>query len=305
MQEKEAVMRAARWRKVFVISDEENMDFDVDHETMIENELNLRRAEWEAHETIDLSRLQPLGMYNAQITTDDVIRAIRRFKNKKSPGHSLIKKEDLVQLPFIAINHLIQIFNACMSAGYFPMKFKHAIMVFIPKPEKNLKHAMNYRPISLLEAPGKVLERLIVERFICYLEDNGLYDENQYGYRSQRGAQQAIAVTWEQVATALAANGNATLVLRDLEKAYDKVWHSGVKHRLLEIRTPDLLLRILCHFLDGRTAAIRMGNYVGPSFPLLSGVAQVSVISPTLFVTYTSDTPRNPLLERELHGTRR
>ena len=195
-----------------------------------------------------------------------------------------------------AIKYLTTIFNACISSGYFPKKFKHAIMVFIPKPEKNLKYPVNYRPISLLEAPGKVLERLIIERFIWYLEDNDLYDENQYGYRSQRGAQQAIAVTWEQVATTLAANGSATLVLRDLEKAYDKVWHSGVKHRLLELRTPDLLLRILCNFLDGRTASIRMGDCIGPPFPLLSGVAQGSVVSPTLFVCYTSDTPRDPAL---------
>ena len=57
-------------------------------------------------------------------------------------------------------NHLKEIFNASYSIGYFPEKFKHAKIIPIPKPGKTEKLIQNYRPISLLEVPGKIYEKL-------------------------------------------------------------------------------------------------------------------------------------------------
>ncbi|WP_368666157.1 reverse transcriptase domain-containing protein, partial [Nocardioides antri] len=76
-----------------------------------------------------------------------------------------------------------------------------------------------------------------------------------------------------------------------MSKAFDKVWHNGLKYKLITKALPKFLIRILSNYLDDRTASIRMGSYVGPPFDLLSGVPQRGCLSPTLFSFYTSDLP--------------
>ncbi len=57
-----------------------------------------------------------------------------------------------------------KILKACWSAGYFPSIFKRAIIELIPQKDKAQTNPMNYRPISLLEVPGKIFERIIQAR---------------------------------------------------------------------------------------------------------------------------------------------
>ncbi len=83
---------------------------------------------------------------------------------KKTPGSIKINKEILSKCTDKALKQLINIFNACLSTGYFPNIFKHAIIKFIPKKDKSLKNPINYRPFSLLEVPGKILDRIIKSR---------------------------------------------------------------------------------------------------------------------------------------------
>ena len=78
---------------------------------------------------------------------------------------------------------------------------------------------------------------------------------------------------------------------RDVSKAFDKVWHNGLKFKLLEINLPEVILKLLCSFIDNRQAHIKMGKTIGPAFTLSSGVPQGSVLSPTLFNFYTRDIP--------------
>jgi len=64
------------------------------------------------------------------------------------------------------------------------------------------------------------------------------------------------------------------------------------KYIILQINVPDIIEKILCNFVEERTATIRLDTIAGPKFPLLSGVPQGSTLSPTLFIFYTADLER-------------
>ena len=78
---------------------------------------------------------------------------------------------------------------------------------------------------------------------------------------------------------------------RDVAKAFDKVWHEGLKYKIIRENLPNCFEKILCNFLDDRSARIRIEEFIGPKFNLKSGVPQGSILSPTLYIFYTADMP--------------
>ena len=98
-----------------------------------------------------------------------------------------------------------------------------------------------------------------------------------------------MTTTYETIANALAEKKQVYMVLRNVAKAFDKVWHNGLKYKLLRLGFPAILEKILCSFLDNRKTKINIGNEYSNDIKLLSGVPQGSVLSPTLYTLYTND----------------
>ena len=163
--------------------------------------------------------------------------------------------------------------------------------MILPKPNKSPLSHINYRPSSLLEVPGKILEKIINTRLTDILDKKGLYNDRQHGFRPDRGTQTALALLYETIATHRGNDNRIDIVLRDISRAFDKVWHNGLMYKLLHANLPDCLTRLLCNYLRDRTANIRIEDYYGPTFALSSGIPQGGCLSPTRFSFYTHDIP--------------
>lgn len=164
-------------------------------------------------------------------------------------------------------------------------------MILVPKPNKNTKRIENYRPLSLLEVTGKLLEKIVNIRVVDIMEENDIFNERHHGFRKCRSTQTAIAITTELLAIAKAQNNQVNLILRDVSKAFDKVWHHGLMYKILQTTLPLPYKRLLCDYIQERETAITIGNHTGPPIPLLSGVPQGGCLSPTLYILFTSDMP--------------
>ena len=85
---------------------------------------------------------------------------------------------------------------------------------------------------------------------------------------------------------------HCNVVCRDISKAFDKVWLNGLKYKIINTQElPIIIKKIICSYVTDRTAQIRINNTLGPRFQLKSGVPQGGILSPNLFIIYTSDMP--------------
>ncbi len=103
-------------------------------------------------------------------------------------------------------------------------------------------------PLSLLEIHGKIFERIIKSRLNSFLTENDIIKERQYGFRTYKSTQTAIMTTYDTIANALAEKKQVYVVLRDVANVFDKVWHNGLKYKLLRLGLPDILVKIIMQF---------------------------------------------------------
>ena len=79
----------------------------------------------------------------------------------------------------------------------------------------------------------------------------------------------------------------------DVEKAFDSVWHNGLRYKLYQLDLPTKLSRWLSDFLVGRVIHFKIEGFLSPEVYTKTGVSQGSNLSPLLFLIYVNDMP-NP-----------
>jgi len=94
----------------------------------------------------------------------------------------------LKHLPPNAVNTLLQALNNIWFAGNFPPSWRTSTVIGLPilKPAKDASDPNNYRPIALTSCMCKVMERMVNNRLVWFLERNKLITPLQCGFRKQR-----------------------------------------------------------------------------------------------------------------------
>ena len=103
-----------------------------------------------------------------------------------------------------------------------------------------------------------------------------------------------MSLIHESIAKGLSDNQYASMVLRDIKSAFDKVWHDGLKYKMGASGLEDFLLRTLANYLKERKSYISFRGVEGEVFNIKAGVPQGSMISPILYNLYVKDLPDTP-----------
>jgi hypothetical protein len=103
------------------------------------------------------------------VIKEDVVKIVNSLKCGKSPGIDGINSTTIKKILPNIIDVVTYIVNLSFSTGVFPKKLKIAVVVPIHKKDSTLI-CNNYRPISLLPTFAKVMEKLMKEKLISFLD---------------------------------------------------------------------------------------------------------------------------------------
>ena len=79
---------------------------------------------------------------------------------------------------------------------------------------------------------SKIFEKLVNNRIVDKLEKCGLFSDFQYGFRSSQSTADLLTVASDRIVWAFNRSGATRAAALDISKAFDRVWHAGLLHKL-------------------------------------------------------------------------
>jgi len=127
----------------------------------------------------------------------------------------LIGDEILTGLHYIA--------KSSFSSQKCPTRYKIAKVRCIHKKGSRVK-CENYRPISLLSLPGKLLEAMIASELDNHVYQHNLLSDHQWGFRKNRSPELLLLNITQDWLNLLQKGKMVGVILIDFSKAFDKPW---------------------------------------------------------------------------------
>ena len=186
--------------------------------------------------------------------------------------------------------NLGQLINLSFANGYVPTAWKLAKLHPLLKSGKDQKFLESYRPISLLECVGKLMERIVVTRLEDVVERNQILPHSQAGFRRWRSTEDPLLDLISDLHDTRARKGNKDLlvILLDFEKAFDRVDPWILLKTMRDVGIPTYLLHWYRSFLMDRRYCVCVRTSYSKVVRFALGVPQGSISGPLLFALYLS-----------------
>ena len=138
----------------------------------------------------------------------------------------------------------------------------------------------------------KLFERVIEQRLRSYLEDIGFINKYQLGFRQNKSTDDQLFRLSQSVMESFNRGEHVVAVFLDVEKAYDNVWHNGLRYKIFMLDLPTKMTRWLSDFLVGRVIQVNVNSFLSDKISPIAGVQQGCVLSPLPFLTYVNHLPK-------------
>ena len=158
------------------------------------------------------------------------------------------------------IDNLLQVYlvivNLSILARTFPESERHAILKPVLKGSLDPQSLSLYRPISNLSFVSKVIENVILDQLMQFLEVTRVFPDNQSAYKKLYSTETALCLVVNDLLIMLDEGKCGILILLDLSAAFDTVIHSLLLKDLKAIGIEGEALDYLESFLINRTYCV-------------------------------------------------
>ena len=193
-----------------------------------------------------------LKLHNISVTPNMGRKVVMNLDLSKGSGPdcipAVVLKNCEPELSYI----LAELLNKCLKESCFPDCWKVSSVVPVFKNVGEKSTAKNYRPVSLLSVVSKVFEKLVNNTIVYHLEKCGIFSDFQYGFRSSLSTADLLTVVSDRIARAFNRFGATHAVALDISKAFDRVWHAGLLHKLKSYKISGQIIGLISSFLSNR-----------------------------------------------------
>jgi hypothetical protein len=186
--------------------------------------------------------------------------AINRINNKTSVDSYGISNKILRKVSSIMKDKILKLFNNCLIFSKVPDEWKISTVIMLPKCSAGLTDPSKYRPISITACIARLFERLLLVRLQKHLNTNNIIINQQSGFRKNRSTKDNLIFLSQKIGECLRKKWNMLNIYFDIAGAFDKVWHRGLLYKMVKIKTPYYIVKIVENFLKDRAFTVKVGN---------------------------------------------
>ena len=225
------------------------------------------------------------------VSSSKVFKLLSSLSSSKASGIDKISGRVLKISANVIAPSISYIMNYAISSCCFPDEWKLAkVHPLFKKGSRNLPD--NYRPISILPAISKIMERFLYDQLYEYLLSNNILFERQFGFRKQHSTASALLDCTNNWYFNMDRQLFNLVVFLDLKKAFDTVNH-GVLLRKMELYgLTGNALQLMNSYLSCRKQICQVNGVSSNVKSIGCGIPQGSILGPLFFLLYINDLPR-------------
>ena len=128
----------------------------------------------------------------------------------------------------------------------------------------------------------KLFERVIEQWLRSHLEGTGFINKHQSGFRRAKSTDDHLFRMSQSIMESFNRGEHVVAAFLDVEKAFDNVWHNGLRYKIFQFGLPTKITRWLSDFLVGWLIQVNVNSSLSNQINPKVGLPQDSVLSPLL-----------------------